>query len=295
VVTGQVLYLYSERHTVKARNLAVNPRIVVHLESGEDVVIVRGTAPLTDVCSPGCSLIVLAMSEQQGSTGGQPDFAWIPQPKVKLFLGAKRKQDIAEGRSVRILVFPWGLTYSNEDTKITARWEEVTHVWQQVVRHSTNSVHTSTDYSYRMLFADGASVRFRASLDARTARRSEASGLSPAPGTTTQVEVAQLGRIIETAVTRAQLPKAIDLFNSGQPVSFGPLSVSRTGITDGDQILPWNEIEWVRTYSGKVSVKKSGKWLAWGKADVSQIPNYFVFNALVQTILSQQGRQPAEN
>ena len=44
VVTGQVLYLYSERRTIKARNLAADPRVVVHLESGEDVVIVRGTA-----------------------------------------------------------------------------------------------------------------------------------------------------------------------------------------------------------------------------------------------------------
>ena len=44
VVTGQTLYLYSERRTVKARNLATDPRVVVHLESGDDVVIVRGTA-----------------------------------------------------------------------------------------------------------------------------------------------------------------------------------------------------------------------------------------------------------
>ncbi|HCU93661.1 MAG TPA: pyridoxamine 5'-phosphate oxidase [Actinobacteria bacterium] len=44
VVTGGTLYLYSERRTVKARNLAADPRVVVHLESAEDVVIVRGTA-----------------------------------------------------------------------------------------------------------------------------------------------------------------------------------------------------------------------------------------------------------
>ena len=44
VVTGQTLYLYSERGTVKARNIAADPRVVVHLESGDDVVIVRGTA-----------------------------------------------------------------------------------------------------------------------------------------------------------------------------------------------------------------------------------------------------------
>ncbi len=44
VVTGGTLYLYSGRRTVKARNLAADPRLVVHLESGEDVVIVHGTA-----------------------------------------------------------------------------------------------------------------------------------------------------------------------------------------------------------------------------------------------------------
>jgi hypothetical protein len=44
VVTGQSLYLYSERRTVKARNLAADSRLLVHLESVEDVLIVRGTA-----------------------------------------------------------------------------------------------------------------------------------------------------------------------------------------------------------------------------------------------------------
>lgn len=43
-VVDQTLYLYTERRTVKARNLAADPRVVVHLESTEDVLIVRGTA-----------------------------------------------------------------------------------------------------------------------------------------------------------------------------------------------------------------------------------------------------------
>jgi Pyridoxamine 5'-phosphate oxidase len=44
VVINHVLYLYSERRTIKARNLAADPRVLVHLESADDVVIVRGTA-----------------------------------------------------------------------------------------------------------------------------------------------------------------------------------------------------------------------------------------------------------
>ena len=49
VVTGETLYLYSERSTVKARNLAADPRVVVHLESGEDVLIMPDRDPDFDV------------------------------------------------------------------------------------------------------------------------------------------------------------------------------------------------------------------------------------------------------
>lgn len=37
-----VLYFYTHSGTVKARNLEKNPLVVVHLESGEDVLIVHG-------------------------------------------------------------------------------------------------------------------------------------------------------------------------------------------------------------------------------------------------------------
>ena len=43
-VVGEVLYFYTEDGTVKARNLAADPRVVVHSESGDAVLIVRGTA-----------------------------------------------------------------------------------------------------------------------------------------------------------------------------------------------------------------------------------------------------------
>jgi len=53
VVAGGTLYLYSERRTVKARNISADPRVVVHLESGDDMApcrLRRLTAPL-DVLS----------------------------------------------------------------------------------------------------------------------------------------------------------------------------------------------------------------------------------------------------
>ena len=74
VVIGGTLYLYSERRTVKARNLAADPRVVVHLESGEDVVIVRGTAE--DVGTPGqVPEVVAALSAKYT---GEEDRQYLP-------------------------------------------------------------------------------------------------------------------------------------------------------------------------------------------------------------------------
>jgi PPOX class probable F420-dependent enzyme len=79
-VTGGTLYLYSERSTVKARNLAADPRAVVHLESGEDVLIVRGTAE--DLGPPSAVPAVVAAltakytrpRDQQYLPAADPDF-----------------------------------------------------------------------------------------------------------------------------------------------------------------------------------------------------------------------------
>src|SRR5258708_33501716 len=43
-VTDGTLHVYTERRTVKARNIASSQRVLVHLESGEDVLILHGLA-----------------------------------------------------------------------------------------------------------------------------------------------------------------------------------------------------------------------------------------------------------
>ena len=80
VVTEGTLYFYSQRNTVKARNLAADPRAVVHLESGEDVLIVGGR--LDDLGTPAeapCVVAALAAKytrpeDQQYLPSNNPDF-----------------------------------------------------------------------------------------------------------------------------------------------------------------------------------------------------------------------------
>jgi len=86
------LYLYSERRTAKARNLAANPRVVVHLGSGEDVLIVHGT--VADLGAPADNPgMVTALSAKYTSPEDQPflpasypdfDVVWAVRPRSAL-------------------------------------------------------------------------------------------------------------------------------------------------------------------------------------------------------------------
>jgi hypothetical protein len=49
-VVGRRFYVYTERSTVKARSVAHDPRVLIHLEDGADVVMVHGT--LVDLGRP---------------------------------------------------------------------------------------------------------------------------------------------------------------------------------------------------------------------------------------------------
>jgi hypothetical protein len=42
----------------------------------------------------------------------QAEFAWVPEWKgmSRLFVGPQKRQDVADGRSQRVFVFPWGFT-----------------------------------------------------------------------------------------------------------------------------------------------------------------------------------------
>lgn len=68
-MTGGTLHRCTERGTVRARNLAADPRAVLHLEGGEDVLIVRGTAE--DLGTPAqVPLVVAALAAKYTRPGG---------------------------------------------------------------------------------------------------------------------------------------------------------------------------------------------------------------------------------
>ncbi len=74
VMVGEVLHLFTSRTSRKARNVAAEPRVVVHLPDAEDVLLVEGT--LRDVGSPAeVPEVVAAFAAKYTAPGDQ---AYLP-------------------------------------------------------------------------------------------------------------------------------------------------------------------------------------------------------------------------
>jgi hypothetical protein len=85
VVDGRVHFGTSDE-SVKARNLAANPQVTVHLESGDDCVIVEGTAEqLTGADPDRLDRIRSAYGEKYPGFAPEPDRVagfWAVKPRV---------------------------------------------------------------------------------------------------------------------------------------------------------------------------------------------------------------------
>jgi serine/threonine protein kinase len=229
--------------------------------------------------------------------GERAEYEWTPEWKglSAVFMGSSKRQALAEGRTPGVLVFGWGITLADWDEQVTIRWEEITELLKGITQRNVRVGMAYTYqmlYSYKLQLASGRSKAFGGMLGERLDRASRATQLAGTPGVTTQVTIEQLGRLLDAGVTRVQFPAALQRLNAGQPLSFGPLTVTRQGIATQDKSLSWSEIQEVKTAQGFVSVKKAGNWLNWTSAPVSKIPNYSVFDALAQAVLRQKPPAP---
>jgi hypothetical protein len=93
---------------------------------------------------------------------------------------------------------------------------------------------------------------------------------------------------IEQNMVQFHLPRATAAYQSGQVVPFGPLSVSRQGISNGRETLGWNEVQNIEINRGNLLVKRSPKGAKWASVDVAKIPNLAVFVSLTSGVRSGQ-------
>jgi hypothetical protein len=93
-----VLYLYSERSTVKARNLESDPRVVIHLERGADVVIVHGR--LVDQGRPTDHPVVVDAFDQKYHEAAEKLFLLSSDPVATTWWRGRGRRGLVRRRGI---------------------------------------------------------------------------------------------------------------------------------------------------------------------------------------------------
>ena len=168
-------------------------------------------------------------------------------------------------RSWRVYVFSEGFAFTRGGKLDALRWEQVDSMLFSIVKRYMNGIYTGTQHKYTIRGIDGRQFVLNDRI--------------------TNVE--QLGDSLSAMVTRVKLPEVIAAFKAGETITFGPLSVNQQGVSNSKELIAWEQIKEFRVNGGIVTVKKEGKWLNWSSVQVANIPNFFIFLALVSAIRQQ--------
>ncbi|HZO74878.1 MAG TPA: DUF6585 family protein [Ktedonobacteraceae bacterium] len=167
-------------------------------------------------------------------------------------------------RSWHVYVCSDGFISTRGDKVEPFRWDQIEAMWRSVTKHYTNGIYTGTTHVYTVRSSDGRQVVFNDRFS----------------------NVEQLGDTISRQVTNRLLPQVIQAYQAGNTITFGPLSISKQGVSNGKELLPWSQIKEMGVNRGVVTVKKEGKWLSWSAVMAAKVPNIFVFMALVNYVLN---------
>jgi len=164
---------------------------------------------------------------------------------------------------LRVYVFTEGLVWIRGNKSDVIRWDHMKMIWQKVNKRYLGSFYIGTSHAYTVQRDDGKKFKFN-------------DGLS---------NVEALGNTLIREITSRLLPKVIDTYNAGETVSFGKLSVTIHGISNGEDIILWNQVKNIQVNKGALAINKDGQWINWTTIKVSKIPNFPLFMALVDYIM----------
>jgi hypothetical protein len=111
-------------------------------------------------------------------------------------------------------------------------------------------------------------------------------------------DIGRDSRIIRERVRRETnrllLPRAIARYNAGEPISFGDLSVSPSGLMLGPDTLPWKHLSGIRLDpKGYLTIQQAGLSQAWWYyCDADEVPNLFLLLALLEKIIHRLHEEP---
>ena len=161
-----------------------------------------------------------------------------------------------------------GISIAQQGKKHLFRWDEIDRVYHNLMVHQQGIFPVTYNHYYELCHHDGKKVILRQRYQ----------------------KFNELGSTIHQAVTKCQIPQAIETLKKGMPLDFGTMHITREGIHFHDKKksrMPWEEV-WQGTI--RVSSKKRG--LAGHSVSMSKTANPHLFFTFVEKATAPKQQQP---
>jgi len=193
-----------------------------------------------------------------------------------LFLVAAGLYSVYRGQlRIGFEVYDDGLIFTNRrGQRCVRRWDDVTEVYESII--------------YR-------NPRYRTGIIGRKCTVYQTDGQRIKLGVAIQ-NSSSLGLTIQAEVRKRLLPRAIETYEAGGRVAFGPeLALGQQGLTSGQKMLPWDAVADIKFGRWRsVRISQRGKRRPWKSIMHSRIANYLVLREMLEVInLKLQGEQLA--
>ena len=163
-----------------------------------------------------------------------------------------------------VVVYERGFAYRDRTGLQTWRWDDILTMTSAITRHYHNGIYTGTTHIYTLLNRQNQKLKLVDSIG----------------------KVEDLAKTIDTNIFPLLYPRAVDQYNAGEMLAFGPLAISKQGITIGEKTYPWGAVKEVSIHHGILKVtKKEGGWFTGARASASVIPNLRVLLAIIQQVV----------
>ncbi len=168
------------------------------------------------------------------------------------------------GSKKAAVLYSEGIAYRDRKGLRTWRWSDIAAINAAVTKHYTNGIYTGTTHVYTFTNKNGECFTINDAIH----------------------DVEKLAGNIRQNIFPLLYQGNADAYNNGQPCTFGPVVIVKSGIQIGKKQYAWDEVEQVGMRSGVLSVKKKdGGWFSGASATAASIPNLEVLLSMIDQIV----------
>ncbi|WP_376796241.1 DUF6585 family protein [Thermogemmatispora sp.] len=165
----------------------------------------------------------------------------------------------------RIDLFSNGFLWSSPLSRQTFRWEEIQTLWRGTFR-ATQPQGVETIDTIKVKHRNGSVFEI---------------------STVTQLnehERARICDIIESYFVSFHLPNLLERYQRGEILNFDPLFVSRSGLSNKGDFLPWSQVEAIESGPERIVIRREGRTSDWYHTWVPRQPNACLLKALLELL-----------